>query len=232
MFDWQHSVLDGESGRQFVEDHFSDFLPTYDRFRHDEDRANALKYMWLQINGGLVIDANYILREPIDRLFYSDAEIFLLPHNHRRGYYATDLIASKAGHIIWTEALDKLKKTDSQSWFSTKHWDIARTTGCEFLTELVSQGRYPILVLPIHKINSGNMCHGGHSNDMLEYVDEVGDWDYKAYKWCYCNSTAVIVAILVIILVIILVVCLVRAWSTPKNCYQCQQSYPPPYHHN
>jgi mannosyltransferase OCH1-like enzyme len=59
MSSWKYILLNDDDNRNFIIKHFPDFLSYYDKFPYNIQSADAIRYCWLYINGGLYIDCDY-----------------------------------------------------------------------------------------------------------------------------------------------------------------------------
>src|SRR5579872_6289874 len=78
MSGWNYTLMTDEDNRKFVQQWFPDFLPYYDKFPHNIQRADAIRPMWLYIHGGLYLDLDIELLGPLDSLFQA-GDLFLVP---------------------------------------------------------------------------------------------------------------------------------------------------------
>src|SRR4051794_29501684 len=76
MPSWKYVLMTDQDNEQFVRKHFPEFLPSYKAFPYNIQRADAIRYMWLYINGGLYIDLDTKVIHPLDELFTSNNEVY------------------------------------------------------------------------------------------------------------------------------------------------------------
>jgi len=200
MPDWSHVHLDLKEGRDFVRNYFPDFLSHYDDFQYDEQRVNSLRYMWLYVYGGVVLDSTNQINEPIDRLFYSDNDLYLVPSVWNHGYYSVQFIGSRAKHPIWLDMLDAIKKPPP-IWARTKYLKINATTGSYKLTEVIKDNTHTYVVLPRKLVDPCTICADGKLNNsgVLAGFDDDLNWDYKLYRWSYCNWWIILIVLAVLL---------------------------------
>jgi mannosyltransferase OCH1-like enzyme len=103
MPDWQYTLMTDTMNRAFVEQHFSDFLPYYDGFKYPIQRADAIRYMWLYIHGGLYLDLDCELLESLEPLLTVD---------HGLHVFKKEIITYAYEGLIYTprEADDRIRK--------------------------------------------------------------------------------------------------------------------------
>jgi mannosyltransferase OCH1-like enzyme len=59
MSDWKYILMTDEMNRNFIIHHFPNFLPYYDAFPYPIQRADAIRYAWLYVHGGLYLDCDF-----------------------------------------------------------------------------------------------------------------------------------------------------------------------------
>ena len=92
---WEYVLMTDEMNRKFVEQHFPSFLPYYDAFPYPIQRADAIRYCWLYIHGGLYLDCDFELQGPLDELFTADSDLFLLASSNATSVITNGFMASK-----------------------------------------------------------------------------------------------------------------------------------------
>ena len=97
MPDWQYVLMTDKDNREFVKTHFPDFLPYYDRFEYPIQRADAVRYCWLAIHGGIYLDLDIELLKPLDPLFTSDNDVYLVSSGELSSHITNSFMASKPG---------------------------------------------------------------------------------------------------------------------------------------
>ena len=66
MPDWEHVLMTDDDNRKFIQEYFPQYLTTFDEFEYGIQRADFIRYAWLYINGGLYLDLDYELVEPLE----------------------------------------------------------------------------------------------------------------------------------------------------------------------
>lgn len=66
--DWEYILWTDEMNRQFVIEHFPDFLEKYDSYPKNIQRADAIRYLLLKKYGGLYVDLDFECLENIEFL--------------------------------------------------------------------------------------------------------------------------------------------------------------------
>lgn len=149
MPDWSHVFMNALEMREFASLYFPEFIGMYDSYAHDLQRAQAFRYMWLFINGGLYLDLDTTLEAPIDHLFYEGNGLFLVRDSGKR-QYSSSFMASTAGHPFWLQMLEAMKIAPYEKpiWARGRRLSISHTTGDAVLTKTFENGTIPATVIP------------------------------------------------------------------------------------
>lgn len=205
MPDWEYVLMTDEDNREFVKKYFPDFLKYYDRFPHNIQRADAIRYMWLYINGGVYMDLDFEVLYPLDDLFYNDVEAYLVSSSNVGSYITNSFMASKPGCKLWLEAIEAMKQPD-RWYYQGKHITVMNTTGPIMLTHVVKKSRTVYGMLPGKLLLPCSVCNifCRADNAYLKQL-EGSSWityDTKVYNFFMCNWKPLLVAIGLIFLVI------------------------------
>lgn len=84
---FQYVLFDDDDNRAFVEKHFPDFLSVYDGYDREIKRADAIRYMFLYVYGGVYVDLDFECLKPF--------EPFLSQHDT----VGTDVVLGRLGHM-------------------------------------------------------------------------------------------------------------------------------------
>ncbi|GAB1199128.1 hypothetical protein APSETT444_008473 [Aspergillus pseudonomiae] len=122
-----------ESSRQFIETHFDWFLPTYDAYPYNIQRADAIRYFLLWHYGGVYIDMDIACRRPLDPLLDFSA---WMPKTQPYGV-SNDLMASTPGHPFITKVA--LALHDHDGFYLSKYITVFFTTGPMYLSSLLTE---------------------------------------------------------------------------------------------
>lgn len=157
---WEVKVWTDNDNRNFIKEHYSDFLETYDNYSSNIERADAMRYFYLYHFGGLYVDLDFECLGGIEWTLSSD---IVLGHVKRRRYkrnpvqevHPAFMYCGKTKHDFFGEivngglqkAFEESKNIDrnKRGFGCIEVW----TTGVEFLRQLVVDGigRYDIKML-------------------------------------------------------------------------------------
>ncbi|CAF3811757.1 unnamed protein product [Rotaria sp. Silwood1] len=135
---WTHRKI-----LEWLKIHYSWFLPTYQNYRYDMQRIDAMKYLLLFHFGGIYLDLDVKCKVqdlitsmlPLDK---RDNEPDIIFHMGTEGVSAnTDIIAAKRFHPFFKLAISQLKTANR--WFYLYHFTIILSAGPTFLYGIYKQ---------------------------------------------------------------------------------------------
>lgn len=235
MPSWKYILMTDEDNRNFIEKHFPDFLPYYDNFEYGIQRADAIRYAFLYVNGGLYMDLDIQVIKPLDELFTEDKELFLVKSGNFAGFYTNAFMASKPKSPIMLACIEEMKKPYAM-WNVGKHLKVMNSSGPMMMTRVVKKFVKPAFTemlglkqptfskeerskmvhdLPTEFLMSCSVCDPKPCDIREGYVRilQGSSWcsdDTKFYVWCTCNAKPIAGTIFVLILVLIIIIFAVR----------------------
>lgn len=66
--DWEYKYWSDEDNRKLIEEHYSWFLPTYDKYAYPIQRADVARYFYMHKYGGVYLDLDMLSLKPMDGL--------------------------------------------------------------------------------------------------------------------------------------------------------------------
>jgi mannosyltransferase OCH1-like enzyme len=207
MPDWRYVLMTDEMNREFIEKHFPDFLEYYDGFTYPIQRADAIRYAWLYVNGGLYIDCDFELLAPLDELFKQDHDLYLVSSANIYEIITNEFMASKPGNPVWIEMMEEMKKPPGFWSLIDRHLEIMNTTGPMALTRVIKQTNTDYVRLPNSKVKPYTICEKEYNKvgalmkplDGSSWVGGLG----KIYQWSYCQSNYLIIGVVSMTVIII-----------------------------
>lgn len=208
MPDWKYVLMTDDMNRQFIQSRFPNFLSYYDSFPYPIQRADAIRYAWLYVYGGLYIDCDFELLAPLDELFMEDYDLFLVSSANLSAFVTNEFMASKPGNKLWIEMIEEMKKPPGLSAID-KHLAVMNTTGPVALTRVVNNTHVSYKKLPNEKIKPYTICDKEFNKEgaLLKPL-EGSSWvsgTGTAYQWCYCQSQYLLIFVLILFLFLILI---------------------------
>ena len=214
MSDWKYVFMTDEDNRNFVEKHFPDFLPYYDAFPYGIQRADAIRYMWLYIHGGIYMDLDFEVQRDLSPLFTSSAEVFLVCSGNVGSYYTNSFMASRPRAKFWLEVIEEMKKP-LPYYALGKHFVVMMSTGPLMLSRVVRKTETVISVVPKKLVMPCSVCNINCSTcESFLRPLEGSSWisyDTMFYNFWLCHWTKV-VGFLICLLVLIFI-----AWIVYKT---------------
>ncbi len=212
MPDWDYVLMTDEDNRNFVRKHFPDFLPYYDRFPYNIQRADAIRYMFLYIHGGIYMDLDFKVQHPLDELFTYDSDAYLVASGNIGSYITNSFMASKPGCKLWLEMIEAMKKPLPR-YYLGKHVIVMNSTGPIMLTHVVKKSKVVYSMLPGKLIMPCSICNlkCDASKAYLKPL-EGSSWvsyDTKFYNFFMCRWKQVLIFLgflLILILLVILII--------------------------
>lgn len=209
MSDWNYILMTDEMNHEFIEKYFPDFLPYFDAFPYPIQRADAIRYAWLYIHGGLYLDCDFELLGPLHELFTEDYDLFLLASSNTPDVITNGFMAAKPGNNLWLEMMEEMKKPAGLSSVE-RHLHVMNTTGPLAFNRVVKRMNVKYKQLPSSKINPYTLCEREYNkpNTLMRPL-EGSSWVGGAasvYQWCYCQSNYLLVFGITIGLILFLIV--------------------------
>ena len=208
MPDWEYVLMTDKDNRKFVKKHFPDFLPYYDNFPHAIQRADAIRYMWLYIKGGIYMDLDFEVLKPLDEFFTSGSDVYLVSSSNVGSYITNSFMAAKPGCELWLEVIEAMKKP-LPFYYLGKHMTVMNSTGPILLTHVVKKSKIVYGVLPSKLILPCSVCNikcqsKGSYLRQLEGSSWI-TYDTKFYNFFMCNWRKLIFVIVLIGLLIFII---------------------------
>ena len=206
--------------RKFVSTHFPDFLSTYDNYKHSIQRADAIRYMWLYIHGGIYIDLDYQLLKPLHDLFESNSPFYVVYSKNVGTFVTNSFMASQPRCPFWLDVITEMKKAANRYYFG-KHLQVMNTTGPMMLTRVLRRTQIPYTVLPTSSLIPCSVCDlpckpiGNSYLQVLPGSSWIG-FDSRCYNFVLCHWRGLI---WILIILFILLILAVIYWSRCRAKY-------------
>ena len=208
MRNWSYFLSDDESNRNLVATYFPDFLSTYDNFPYNIQRADAVRYVWLYLFGGLYMDLDIKLKGSLESLFNDKNGLYLVKSGNIGSVITNSIMASKAGHPIWLEMIEEMKKP-LPIWCVGKHLIVMNSTGPMALDRVVKRSNYKYSILPISAMGTCSVCEEKCSTPgaLIEPL-QGSSWveaDTVFYNFWLCNWRMVVGGILIALVLLLII---------------------------
>lgn len=195
---WDYTLLSDEDCLNFVKDYFPRYIDLYESCKYQIQKADIIRYMWLYHHGGMYMDADYEIIKPLDSLFYTDSELYLIKSPNFGSSYTNSFMASKARCSFWLDVLEEVNKRSKsrEFWAKGKHLEVMMTTGPGMLSEVIKKTRHIYTIIPTNLINPKGICQHNTGKDDRYYLHPLegsswGGLDTMTMNWCYCNGNQI-----------------------------------------
>lgn len=204
---WKYVLMTDTDNRRFVKKYFPDFLKYYDAFPYGIQRADAIRYMWLYVYGGIYMDLDFEMLHPLDHLFTSGAEVYLVNSGNVGSCITNSFMASKPGCKLWLEMIEAMKNPELSWYHMGKHMCVMNTTGPLMLNYVAKNSKIVYSVLPGKLIMPCSVCNiSCDVGDAYMRPLEGSSWisyDTQFYNFFLCNWKPLVVMIVLLLLVIL-----------------------------
>ena len=216
MPSWKYVLMTDKTNRELVEKEFPDFLPYYDAFPYNIQRADAVRACWLYKYGGVYMDLDLVLLKDITDLFVPDVDAFFVASGNVAGVITNSFMASKPGNPLWLEYIEEMKKGPS-SWAYGKHFNVMTSTGPMALSRTLKNTNTIYAVLPTKLVMPCSVCNIEMCNTEHAYIKPIrgqswNDWTSHALNTCMCKWRY-IVAVIITIIIFLIALWISRCWS-------------------
>jgi len=205
---WRRVLLTDDDNRKLIQEHFPDFLNTYDNFKYPIQRADAIRACYLYLHGGVYSDLDFEVKEDFYDLL-TDGTLFLVPSGNIGSMFTNAFMASAPRNEFWLDYIEEMKKP--APWYALgKHLHVMMTTGPMALSRVVSRGNHQVTVLPSDLFTPCSVCDLNCKAQEHSYLRQLdgGSWngaDSKMYNWLLCNWWKVLIGVVIVIIIILLI---------------------------
>jgi mannosyltransferase OCH1-like enzyme len=208
MKGWKHVLLTDKDNRKFIKNHFPDFLPYYDKFEYNIQRADAIRACWLYVNGGIYMDLDFKLKKNMAELFNSDDEVYLVHSGNIGSVLTNSFMASRPKCSLWKVYIEEMKKPPVW-WAYGKHIKVMTTTGPLCLTRAVRKWKGTYNNLPSKYIMPCSVCDLKNCDTRDAYLIPLkgGSWndiDSLIFNQIMCNWKRYLFIIFILFILILI----------------------------
>lgn len=219
MPSWKYILMDDQENRDFVEKHFPNFLPYYDAFPYNIQRCDSVRYMFLYVHGGIYMDLDFEILFPLDELFTSDAEVYLVKSGNVGSYHTNSFMASKPGCKLWLEVIEEMKKP-LPFYIVGKHFITMTSTGPLMLSRVVNKTGTVVSNLPAKYIMPCNVCNISCST-CESYLKPLEGSSWISYDTVFLNfwlcNWKKVVSFFILFLLLLLIAYIVRKYGISND---------------
>lgn len=143
---WNYYFLNTKQCEEFVYKNFPELLNIYLGYPYDIQRADAIRYMFLYLYGGIYIDLDYIAQRSFDTLTLGDYEIGLLPEPGKN-MITNSFIISKPKSVFLLAVLKKLEMNTIPKYSIGKHLIVMNSTGPVMISKIYEKYKKKVKIL-------------------------------------------------------------------------------------
>jgi mannosyltransferase OCH1-like enzyme len=228
MPSWKYVLMTDEDNLTFVKRYFPDFLHHYLAFPHPIQRADAIRYMWFYVHGGVYMDLDLEIIRPFDELFYTYADMYSVKSIFMDSVYTNAFMASQPRNPIMLECVRLMSLPISSTILPTKHFIVINSTGPNMYTMAIENTKsiHPELIvydLPQKKIINCDVCGVQTPYTKRKYLEGAyiknlggSSWsgaDSSVLSSLWCKREGILVIIIIILMVIIIAKKRGRNWN-------------------
>ena len=136
--DYIYKLFTDDDNINIVTHYFPDFLETYTQLKQNIQRADAIRYMYMYIWGGIYLDLDYVALRSFDEI-HLHKPVGLINTNNFRKTTTNSFLMSKPRQGIWLRCLKEIK-IPSPWWIRwSPGLDVLHTTGPNMLHKVYIQ---------------------------------------------------------------------------------------------
>lgn len=204
MSDWTHILMTDEDNRRLVADNFPDFLPYYDAFPYPIQRADAVRYVFAYLYGGVYMDLDLKLNQSLADYFTADSELYIVTSGNIGSYITNSFFASQPGCKVFLDMIEHMKKP-APAWAIGKHFTVMTTTGPIGFNSVIKKSNISYVTLPAKLFMPCSVCNMDTCSTSSSAVTPLkgGSWngpDSLFLNEMLCNWDSVVVVILLFFL--------------------------------
>lgn len=219
---WRYVLLTDDDNLAFVKTHFPDFVKTFTSFEYDIQRADAIRYMWLYVNGGVYLDLDIQPLKAFDTLFGANSktrrpDLYVVKSSIMNNIYTNAFMAAKPGLTVMLKCLEFMQAGNSW-WHCGKHLKVINLTGPNMFTRAIqfvkaeedSLKRFTVSEIPTKLIIPCSICDVDKCKVTDAYCKSLGgsSWsgaDTKFLALLHCNRQAIVVLFIVVFIIIVVI---------------------------
>jgi mannosyltransferase OCH1-like enzyme len=130
---YENYLWTDDAARSFLELHYPDFLPVFDSYPYDIQRADAIRYFVLYHFGGVYIDMDVSCRKSLDPLLTYN----LIVAKTKPVGYSNDVMFAEPKHPFFRQIIDNIPHWNN--YYGTKYPTVMVSTGSLFFTHQFNQ---------------------------------------------------------------------------------------------
>jgi len=147
--DWKIMFWSDVDNRNYIAKNYPDFLPVFDSYPYNIQRADAIRYFLLKDFGGVYCDMDIEVMGSLNEYFDNNppGDVFLVKSGNVP-VFTNCFMASKPGAPFWDDVIKELRNPEIPWYAVSKHFLVMFSTGPLMLNNVVNKTKYIISYLP------------------------------------------------------------------------------------
>lgn len=200
---WLFKVWDDNEMFKFINMSKNDnFKKLFYSYSFDQQRYDIFRYFLLYQFGGIYIDIDYECIEPFDNYINQlSNSVAFIKSNY---WYSIHMIISTNKNKLWTFILNNLDIYKRKYLNYGKYYKIIKSSGPDFITNIMHNGRFDVCGLNDKIFNSCNYCNKKCSkNSFMKHHYNKGwnDKNTKIKNFIVCEYKTIIIFLIIIMLI-------------------------------
>ena len=156
--DWSYRLTHDQENLDFVQNEFPEYLSLYRSFDREIYRVDMVRYLLLYRYGGVYMDLDLKLTRPLDQLFRTNADLYLVRTPNLNGY-TNSFMASKPRCEFWLKCIEKIAhRWKNRPWYILSDLKVIWTTGPDMITEVAREYTRPFVTIPYRLGHPCTIC--------------------------------------------------------------------------
>lgn len=184
--EWEYEFWDNDRMNQFIQDFYPQYQEAYNKFPHNIQRWDAVRYLILDKMGGIYVDFDYESIKPLNEVLkektccFASEPIEHLAIFERNTYINNALMASAPEHPFMNEIIQKVFVLEIKNQkYTDKMEEVLNTTGPIMLSNLLEQSKCKneVFILPANqvspfsKMDARRFLSGSYDENFEEYLE-------------------------------------------------------------
>lgn len=218
MPEWQHKLCNAEDRRNLVLKYFPEFITKFDTYPYKVQQADAWRYLYLYLYGGIYMDLDFVVKKSFNTLFDNlpESDIYVVYSGNTGKVITNSFIACKPKCRIFLDIYKQMLESELPFYAIGRHLTVMNSTGPMLFNHHIKKYRkdpnlgVKVEFIPRERFYVCSVCNPYCSEDG-SYVRglEGGSWitfDTIFFNSWICSWNTWIVGIIMLIFLICLLI--------------------------
>jgi len=212
---WEYKFMTDEDIIKFIKEKDPQYLDLYNNFEYTIQKIDFFRILWLYHYGGIYSDMDFELQRPLDDLFTSNAELYVVQSGNVGHVITNSFMAAKPKSPILKEYLEEMGE-EYRWWAYGKHLKVMTSTGPLAFSRVLKYTKHVYSILPKTLMMPCSACDTVCNPGPEAYLKATKGcswigWDTKMYNFFNCNWK-IVIAVIVAVIIITIAYFLIRWW--------------------